>query len=147
MPYRTKNSAFLLSLAPLAILASTSFANAADLPALPVKASLIADAPFFSVNDNRLTYSYQFTATDPGAFSTRPNGTINGTTAKQVYSFTHFDVWAYGTNFFNVDMLKSTHNDPASPCQPTGTLPFGPPGACAGATEFYAIERSTFGWN
>jgi hypothetical protein len=147
MPYRTKNSAFLLSLAPLAILASTSYANAADLPAMPVKASLITDAPFFSVNDNRLTYSYQFTATDPGAYSTRPNGTINGTTAKQVYSFTHFDVWAYGTNFFNVDLLKSTHNDAASPCQPTGTLPFGPPGACAGVTELYGIERSTFGWN
>lgn len=110
-------------------------------------ASCHADACRYSSYDNRLTYSYQFTATDPGAYSIQPNGTINGTTAKQVYSFTHFDVWAYGTNFFNIDMLKSTHNDPASPCSPTGTLPFGQTGARAGTTEFYGIERSTFGWN
>ena len=54
--------------------------------------------------------------TDPGMFSVNPNGSINGTTAKQVYSFTHFDAWAYGTNFFTISMFKSGHNDPASPC-------------------------------
>ncbi|WP_234685022.1 hypothetical protein [Bradyrhizobium monzae] len=143
-------SAKLVSRTILAVslIACASTARAADEQA-PAKAKpkLVADAPFFLVNDNRLTYSYQFTATDPGAFSTRPDGTINGKTAKQVYSFTHFDIWAYGTNFFNVDMLKSDHNDPASPCSPAGVLPFGPQGTCAGATEFYGIERSTFGWN
>ncbi|QOZ31675.1 hypothetical protein [Bradyrhizobium sp. CCBAU 53421] len=134
----------------IGLIALSCAAKAADEPApapVKVKAPPVADAPFFIVNDNRLTYSYQFTATDPGAFSTRPDGTINGTTAKQVYSFTHFDIWAYGTNFFNVDMLKSGHNDPASPCSPAGVLPFGPQGTCAGQTEFYAIERSTLGWN
>ncbi len=34
------------------------------------------------------------------------------TTAKQVYSFTHFDIWGYGTNFFTISMYKSDHNDP-----------------------------------
>jgi hypothetical protein len=144
-----------LSLATFLTFASTGVANAADVPvanasdspAPPAKAKPVPDVPFFLVNDNRLTYSYQFTATDPGAFTIQPNGTVNGSTAKNVYSFTHFDVWAYGTNFLNIDMLKSDHNDPASPCQPNGTLPFGSPGVCAGVTEFYGIERSTFGWN
>ena len=49
--------------------------------------------------------------------SVKPNGSINGKTAKQVYSFTHFDTWAYGTNFFTISMFKSGHNDPASPVQ------------------------------
>ncbi|MBR0752171.1 hypothetical protein JQ604_08240 [Bradyrhizobium jicamae] len=145
----TSRLATRMSLA-VALIAFSSIAKAADEQTpLPAKArpTLPADPPFFSVNDNRLTYSYQFTATDPGAYSTQPNGTINGKTAKQVYSFTHFDIWAYGTNFFNIDTLKSGHNDPASPCQPTGTLPFGVTGACAGVTEFYGLERSTFGWN
>jgi hypothetical protein len=134
----------------IGLIASSSIAKAADeqspAPA-KIKPRPVVDTTFFLVNDNRLTYSYQFTATDPGAFSTQPNGTVNGKTAKQVYSFTHFDIWAYGTNFFNIDMLKSDHNDPASPCSPAGVLPFGPQGTCAGATEFYGIERSTFGWN
>jgi len=117
MSYRTKAiAAAALSLASLALAPSTS-ANAADFP---VKAKPIADVPFFLVVDDRFTYSYQFTATDPGAFSVRPNGSINGDTAKQVYSFTHFDVWAYGTNFINLDLLKSDHNDPASPCTNVG---------------------------
>ncbi|MBR0725010.1 hypothetical protein [Bradyrhizobium manausense] len=148
MLYRNRTiTAAMLSVAALLAVAPTDLAKAADVATVPVKANPAPDAPFFLVNDNRLTYSYQFTATDPGAYSIQPDGSINGKTAKQVYSFTHFDVWAYGTNFFNVDMLKSTHNDPASPCQPTGALPFGVTGSCAGATEFYAIERSTFGWN
>jgi hypothetical protein len=112
---------------------SASCAIAADLP---VKASPPAlDTPFFIVNDNRLTYAYQFTATDPG---------VTNKTAKQVYAYTHFDVWAYGTNFINLSLAKSDHADPAAPCGD----PFNPnPGNCAGAAEFYGLIRSTFGWN
>jgi hypothetical protein len=144
MSYRTKAiAAAALSLASLALAPSNS-AYAADFP---VKAKPIADVPFFLVVDDRFTYSYQFTATDPGAFSVRPNGSINGDTAKQVYSFTHFDVWAYGTNFINLDLLKSDHNDPASPCTNVGVDVLGGTGNCAGAAEFYGLIRSTFGWN
>lgn len=114
--------------------ATLSSALAADLAPMPVKAKPIIDVPFFLVNDNRLTYAYQFTATSPG-FADK--------TAKQVYAFTHFDVWAYGTNFINLELLKSDHRDPASPC--IGTI--GVPNACAGAMEFYGLIRSTFGWN
>lgn len=98
----------------------------------PLKAIKPVEAPsFFTVNDNRLTYAYMFTGTDPG---------VAGTTAKQVVAFTHFDAWQYGTNFFNIDLLKSDHNDPAGPCPVTAT-------GCAGVTEIYGLIRSTLGFN
>ncbi|MBR1221640.1 hypothetical protein JQ557_26810 [Bradyrhizobium sp. U87765 SZCCT0131] len=113
---------------------SVGMAFAADIDA-PTKApKSVLDVPWFIVNDNRLTYAYAFTATEPGAASR---------TAKQVFAFTHFDVWAYGTNFVELEMLKSDSRDPASPC--LGTV--GVPNACAGTAEFYGLFRSTFGWN
>src|SRR6266850_5509457 len=127
----------------LATLAPAGFASAADMAA---KAKPIIDVPFFFVIDNRVTYSYIFSGTDPGMFTVRPNGTIDGKTEKQVYSFTHFDAWAYGTNFLTISLFKSDHNDPASPCTNAGTI-FGAPADCAGATEIYGLFRSTFGWN
>src|SRR6266481_731282 len=128
----------------LAAFASAGFARAADLP---VKAKKAADLPFFLVIDDRVTFSWMPKGTDPGAFSVRPDGSINGKTAKQVYSFTHFDAWAYGTNFFTISMYKSDHNDPASPCSNVGVTITGNPANCAGATEIYGLFRSTFGWN
>lgn len=108
---------------------------AADLDNTPpVKAKAIPDVPFFLVNDNRLTFEYQFTATDPGAASK---------TAKEVVALTHFDVWAYGTNFFLASLAKSDQNDPAGPC---GNF-LAPVYGCAGAAEFYGFLRSTFSLN
>jgi hypothetical protein len=104
-------------------------ATAADFPVKGT--SPIADLPFFQVNDNRLTYAYIFNGTDPG---------VTAHTAKQTYAFTHFDTWAYGTNFLNIAMLKSDQNDPANGCK-------GPGQGCAGATEIYGVLRSTFGFN
>jgi hypothetical protein len=145
MSYRTK--AIAAAVLSLAALAPVSFARAADMP-MKVKAKPIPDLPFFLVIDDRVTFSYIFTGTDPGAFTVRPNGTVDGKTAKQVYSFTHFDAWAYGTNFFTISMFKSDHNDPASPCTNTNVLVSGgTQGFCAGATEIYGLFRSTFGWN
>jgi hypothetical protein len=151
MSYRTKAiAAAALSFAALAMLAPTGSAKAADLPPMPVKAKPIPDLPFFFVIDDRVTYSWMPNGTDPGNYTVRPNGTINGNTAKSVYSFTHFDAWAYGTNFFTISMFKSDHNDPAGPClgAPTSTsVTGGGTGNCAGATEFYGLIRSTFGFN
>lgn len=93
-----------------------------------------ADLPFFFVNDNKLSLSYQFTATDPG---------VSGKFGKTVVNFTHFDVWAYGTNFLSIDALKSANHDPAAPC---GNF-LAPTTGCTGATEFYGLFRSTFGLN
>ena len=136
----------LASLLSFSVLAPTGFAGAADIP-VKANAKPLADLPFFRVIDDRVTVSWMPRATDPGAFSVNPNGTINGTTPKQVYSFTHFDAWAYGTNFFNISMYKAGHNDPASPCVAPGVTITGGAGNCAGLTEIYGLFRSTFGWN
>ena len=98
--------------------------------------------------DNRVSFSWILNGTDPGMFSVNPNGSVNGKTAKQVYSFTHFDAWAYGTNFFTISMFKSGHNDPASPCINAGVIRHHwRRRDCAGATEIYGLFRSTFGFN
>jgi len=145
----TAIAAAALSLA--AFVAPSGVASAADLPAKAVKKAP-PDLPFFFIIDDRVTFSWMPKGTDPGVFSTKPGGGINGTTAKQVYAFTHFDAWAYGTNLFGILMIKSDHNDPANPCTNSGVI-FNPgtgvaaAANCAGATEFYGFLRSTLGWN
>ncbi len=134
----------------LAALASAGVARAADLPVKAAKP--VKDIPFFLVIDDRVTFSYIFTGTDPGMYSAKPGGGFDGKTAKQVYSFTHFDIWGYGTNFFTISMFKSDQHDSANPCSNTGIIqgPLfsgGTPATCAGATEIYGLFRSTFGWN
>jgi hypothetical protein len=129
----------------LAAFGSAGLARAADLPVKAAKKA--ADLPLFFVIDNRVTYSWMPKGTDPGMFTVNPNGSINGKTTKSVYSFTHFDAWAYGTNFFTISMFKSDHNDPASPCVAPGVTITGGAANCAGATEIYGLFRSTFGWN
>jgi hypothetical protein len=106
------------------VIAAASHAGAADIPA---KAPSTPE-PFFTVNDNSVGYAYVFTGTNPGA----------GQTPKHDLNFTHFDVWAYSTNFFTIDWLKATNakapnfGTPAAPCDQNG--PLDPPGSerCAG---------------
>jgi len=100
-----------LALAAILAAAAAGSAGAADLPvkAVPTK---VVETPYFLVNENSVSYHYEFTATNPGA----------GTTPKNVGTFSHFDVWAYGTNFFNLDWLKATStNTPSNPCPVSGT--------------------------
>src|SRR6202048_3342799 len=144
MSYR--HGAFAAAALSLAMLAPAGFASAADLP-VKAKAKPVADVPFFFVIDDRVTFSYIFTAAQPGMFTVNPNGTINAKTAKSVYSFTHFDAWAYGTNFVTISLFKSDHNDPAAPCINAGLSVNFTPASCAGASEIYGLFRSTFGWN
>lgn len=102
----------------------------ADLPKKAKPTVLGAPAIFF-INDNRLTYAYL------------PRGrqnTIIGPIEKQIFAFSHFDAWAYGTNSFSVLLAKSAKNDPAGPC------PFSAQG-CAGETYIRGSLRSTFGFN
>jgi len=135
----------------LATLAPAGYAAAADLPVKAVKKA--AELPFFLVIDDRVTFSYIFTAAQPGMWSRKPDGTINAKTAKQVYSFTHFDAWAYGHNFFTISMYKSDQNDVANPCTQVGGITAPTAGFlttaanCAGATEIYGLFRSAFGFN
>nr|WP_246752479.1 hypothetical protein [Bradyrhizobium diazoefficiens] len=108
--------------------------RAADVSDPPVKAAVkpVPPVPFFTVVDDRLTYAYMPNGTDPG---------FARSTAKQVVAFTHFDAWAYGTNFANLALFKSDHSDPAAPCSPTGRK------GCAGALDFAGSIRSTIGFN
>ena len=116
--------------------AAVSFATAglaADLPSKKAPAQAASAAPLFFVNDNTISYSYQFNATDPGV----PNGKFG----KNVFTFSHFDVWAMGTNFFTIDLLKSPNgNKDPSNCSANDA-------SCAGATEIYGLFRSTLGFN
>src|SRR4051794_9884434 len=75
----------------LVTLVPAGYVSAADLPPLKAKAKPVADSPFFFVIDDRVTYSYIFTAAQPGMYTVNPNGTVNGKETKSVYSFTHFD--------------------------------------------------------
>jgi nucleoside-specific outer membrane channel protein Tsx len=87
--------------------------------------------PFFLFSDTTVGYRHEFTATAPGV----------GETAKEVLTLTHFDAWAYGTNFFNVDWLFSDNNDPAH-CALGGACE-----GTQGATEVYALYRGTLSFN
>jgi hypothetical protein len=126
--------------------ASPSPAHAADLALFPTKVAPIVDMPFFLINDNRLTYAYIFDGTDPGYYSRNPNGSLNSTEAKQIYAFTHFDAWAYGTNTFSAMLSKSGKNYPAAPCTNAGVIG-SVPADCAGTTEVFGTIRSTLGFN
>jgi hypothetical protein len=134
----------------IAAFATAGLARAADLPVKAAKK--VPDLPFFLLIDDRMTFSWMPQGTDPGVFTVKPNGTIDPYTAKQVYSFTHFDIWQYGTNFFTISYFKSDHNDPANPCTNAGVV-FNPStgvssgASCEGATEVYGLFRSTLGWN
>ncbi|SDT23453.1 hypothetical protein [Bradyrhizobium canariense] len=145
---------FELALTCLSIYSTPVFA-ADQSPPIKAKPKPIIDAPFFSYVDNRLTYAHVFNTTDAGYYSPKPGGGYNGKTNMNVVAFTHFDTWAYGTNFFTVGWSKSDHNDPASPCTNVGVITnplpgggsFNVPADCAGAQNMYGLIRSTFGFN
>jgi hypothetical protein len=151
-----KNALMAAAMLAISAVAPTPSARAADLDSMPVKAKPIVDVPFFFINDNRVTYSLNLNGTQPGTYSGGINGSpVNGKVDKQVYSFSHFDAWAYGTNLFALSISKSSHNDPAAPCLLPGRVAASgvfstaalPQGNCAGATDAYALIRSTFGFN
>ncbi len=137
--YRTMSLKKIALAAAFAVSAG-GVALAADIPikAAPKK---VKEVPFFFVNDNSISFAWYPKATDPGVWgnsNTIPLGTPGQGNAFSKYytTFTHFDVWEYGTNFINVDAIKSASQDPIE----------GIPGA-TGAMEFYAIGRSTIGLN
>jgi hypothetical protein len=136
----SNKSLFTTTALAMAFAASTlaGSALAADMavkaPPAPVA------SPFFIVNDTSVSFTWFPNATDPGvsggqAVGLGNNGTSNSF-SKYIGSATHFDVWAYGTNFFNLDYIKSANQDPIG----------GIPGA-TGAVEVYAFGRSTISGN
>jgi nucleoside-specific outer membrane channel protein Tsx len=69
-----------------------------------VTASGVASAATFS--DTYLGYRYGNGYTEPS---------IAGDVPKHIFMLGHFSVYKFGTNFFNLDILKSIENDPAAP--------------------------------
>jgi hypothetical protein len=101
---------------------------------MPLKAPPAPWKPFFIVSDTSVGVHWDPRATDPGV----------NVTAKTVLEITHFDAWALGTNFVNLDWLYSDRRDPAQ-CDAF----FGQPSCVGtqGAMEFYGLYRGTLSFN
>ncbi|MBX9739570.1 MAG: hypothetical protein K2X62_05850 [Beijerinckiaceae bacterium] len=114
----------LLATAALVASALTS-ASAADLIS---KSAPPAPAPapaFFIFADTQLSWRFETRAREPGN---------QRNIQKHIFAITHFDVWKYGTNFANIDFLKSNSRDPAN-------------GGGDGAFEVYGLYRGTLSGN
>jgi hypothetical protein len=130
-----RSTSATFTIAAAAIFSGCS-AFAADL-AVKAPPAAAASPSFFIVNDNSISFTWYPSATDPGVPGDGIAGNSNAFN-KFVGTATHFDVWAYGTNFFNIDILKSDNNNPVhDQFNPRNT----------GAVELYAFERSTLGLN
>ncbi len=109
-----------------ALIAFASQAGAADLAAKKKAAAAPAPAPYFLFSDTTISYRFETRAKEPAVYSP---------VQKNVVSLTHFDVTKWGTNFVNIDYLKSNHFDPAD-----GTN-------ADGANEVYGLYRGTLSGN
>lgn len=102
-----------------ALAACALAAAAAALPA-PARAQL------FTFQDNSVGFRYSPFFKEPNVRNPRnPNGTPIG---KYIFTLTHVDTWQYGSNFVNLDILKSDSDDPANKSRD-------------GAVELYFIYR------
>jgi hypothetical protein len=118
----------------LAVMALADVAGAQDTRNMQDEAKPPHPVPFFLLVDNRGTFAYQSTATQPG---------VTSKTAKQIFEFSHLDIWRYGTNLVIVDLLKPDQADAAAPY----LSPSAPTTRSAGTTEIYGFFRSTLGFN
>ncbi len=107
-----------------ALVAFASQAGAADL-ASKKKAAAPAPAPYFLFADTTISYRFETRAKEPG---------VSNPVQKNVVSLTHFDVTKWGTNFVNIDVLKSNNADVAN-------------NSSAGAVEAYGLYRGTVSGN
>ena len=118
----------------LVVMAPRGFASASDTTSTSDQAKPDDNVPFFLLVDNRASFAYQSTATQPG---------ITSKTAKQIFEFSHLDIWRYGANLVIVDLLKSDQADAATPY----LSPSAPTTGSPGTTEIYGFFRSTLGFN
>jgi hypothetical protein len=84
--------------------------------------ALIGQAHAFTFSDTLISTEWGPSYKEPG---------IVGPVQKNIISFTHADGYKYGTNFFNIDALKSDGHDPAAG------------DSSGGAMEIYALYRHT----
>ncbi|GLS42739.1 hypothetical protein [Methylobacterium brachythecii] len=102
------------------------------------------EAPFFLFTDTQVSFRYQFPSAEPGVQVQRADGSFaTRGIPKYITSISHADAWAYGTNFFSLDILKSANQDPAG----TTNAPGGFAQYDYGATEAYGLYRGTLSLN
>jgi hypothetical protein len=101
------------------------FGRKALLGAAVASMAMVGQAHAFIWSDTLISTEWGPSYKEPGIV-----GPIN----KNIISFTHADGYKYGTNFFNIDALKSDGHDPEA----NGT---------GGAMEFYAVYRHTLSMN
>lgn len=74
-------------------------------------------------------FSDTFMGVRDGPWISNPGGEKGSRNVnKIIVNVGHFDVWDYGTNFFNIDVLFSNANEPAN-------------NSAGGSTEFYGVYR------
>ncbi len=83
-------------------------------------ASTTAQSADFAVNS--IGYRYAPSQSEPG---------VTDKVSKNIFTFTHFSVDSLGTNFFTIDLLKSSSKDPAN-------------GGAQGAQEWYGFYQRNF---
>lgn len=109
----------------------------ADAPAASAK-----EAPFFLFADTQVSFRYQFPTAEPGVQVVDANGRFHTRgIPKEILNIAHADAWAYGTNFFSLDILKSGSQDPSGTTNPAFSQ------GNYGATEAYGLYRGTLSLN
>lgn len=139
-------TAFLRSLSAAALgFAALAPAMAADLKSekAPVAPAEVPSS-FFLFSDTQVSYRYQFPAANPGSQVQRADGSFRNQDApKHILNISHADAWAYGTNFFSLDILKSGVQFPAGRTDGFGVPTF----YDYGNTEAYGLYRGTLSLN
>ncbi|GEP11144.1 hypothetical protein [Methylobacterium gnaphalii] len=104
----------------------------------------VKETPFFLFADTQVSFRYQFPAAEPGVQVSKPDGSVaTRGIPKYITNISHADAWAYGTNFFSLDILRSANQDPAG----TTNAPGGFAQYDYGATEAYGLYRGTLSLN
>ena len=92
----------------------------------------------FLFEDTQVYFNFKPFGREPGIGRPAPNQSAGQDIRKYIFGATHFDVWQYGTNFFNVEYLQSDFKDP-----PVGAAT----NAYVGADEVYGLYRGTLSFN
>jgi hypothetical protein len=112
---------FLGAAAAVAFVTQASAADLGSKKPAPAPEPL----PYFLFMDTQVSYQFYTRAKEPS---------ITGPIQKNLITLTHFNVTKWGTNFINVDFLKSNHFDPAN-------------NSSNGAFEVYGLYRGTLSGN
>jgi nucleoside-specific outer membrane channel protein Tsx len=111
--------------------------NAALLKPLCLAVAMTCAAGAHAADWSDTFISYRYISKESAFVTDANNNKVD--VAKQIVSLSHISGYKYGSNFFNIDVLKSNSNNPAN--NGDGS-PFGNgPGTNSGAQEVFAIYR------